>query len=55
MTYKKTTLPSGLRIITVPIPQAESVTALILVAAGSRYEVARINGLSHFLEHMAFK
>jgi len=28
---------------------------MVGVGAGSRYETRRINGLSHFLEHMAFK
>ncbi|MBI3559406.1 insulinase family protein [Candidatus Gottesmanbacteria bacterium] len=53
--YQKTILPSGLRVVTVPMPQVKSVTALVMVAAGSRYESQRINGLSHFLEHMIFK
>ena len=28
---------------------------MVMVGAGSRYEQKKINGLSHFLEHMAFK
>src|SRR3989344_772733 len=55
MTYHKNLLSNGLRVITVPIAQSESVTVLILVGAGSRYEEKKINGISHFLEHMAFK
>lgn len=53
--YQKTTLPSGLRVISVPMPQVKSATALVMVEAGSRYETPKINGLSHFLEHMIFK
>ena len=53
--YKKTTLSNGLRIITIPIENANSVTALILVGTGSKYETKDINGISHFLEHMFFK
>ena len=53
--YKKTTLNNGLRIITVPIENANSVTVLILVGTGSKYETKDINGISHFLEHMFFK
>ena len=30
-------------------------TVLVLVEAGSKYETKKINGLSHFLEHMCFK
>ncbi len=53
--YQKTVLPNGLKIITVPMPQVKSVTAAIFVGAGGRYENEKINGLSHFLEHMVFK
>ncbi len=53
--FSKTVLPSGLRLITVPMPSVKSVTALVMVEAGSRYETKKINGISHFLEHMAFK
>ncbi|MBI4999643.1 insulinase family protein, partial [Candidatus Gottesmanbacteria bacterium] len=37
------------------MPHVQSVTVLVLVGAGSRFENKRISGLSHFLEHMAFK
>ncbi len=53
--YTKKTLKNGLTILTVPVPHVESVTMSIFVKAGSRYEAARINGLSHFLEHLHFK
>jgi len=53
--YKKTTLDNGLRIITVPIENANSITVLTLVGTGSKYETKDINGISHFLEHMFFK
>lgn len=52
---KKITLPNGLRIVLVPEPDARAATALILVQAGSMYETKRVNGVSHFLEHMVFK
>lgn len=55
MDYNKTALSNGLRIITAPMPGSQSVTVLIMVGAGSRYEEKKINGISHFLEHMAFK
>ncbi len=53
--YKKTTLGNGLRILSVPMENANSVTVLILVGTGSKYETKDINGISHFLEHMFFK
>lgn len=37
------------------MPQVKSVTALVMVEAGSRYETKENNGISHFLEHMMFK
>ena len=39
----------------VPMASVKSVTVMILVGVGSRYETRQTNGLSHFLEHMAFK
>lgn len=53
--YKKTILKSGLRVISLPVKNAKSVTVLILVGTGSKYESKDINGISHFLEHMFFK
>lgn len=53
--FKKTKLKNGLRVITVPMKNANSVTVLILVGTGSKYETKDINGISHFLEHMFFK
>lgn len=55
MQFQRTVLPNGLRIITIPMPSFESATVLVMVGAGSRYEVKNNNGISHFLEHMAFK
>ena len=53
--HKKTSLPSGLRLITKKLEGTKAVTVLVLVGAGSRYETKDINGISHFLEHMFFK
>ncbi len=33
----------------------KTVTVLVLVGTGSKYETKEINGISHFLEHMMFK
>ncbi len=55
MKFKKTILKNGLRIITVPMKDNPTATVLVLVEAGSKYETKKINGLSHFLEHMCFK
>lgn len=37
------------------MPSFESATVMVMVGAGSRYENKATNGISHFLEHMAFK
>ncbi|HRN95907.1 MAG TPA: pitrilysin family protein [Candidatus Levybacteria bacterium] len=55
MRYQNTVLKNGLRLITIPVEEVQSVTTLVLVGAGSRYEERKNNGISHFLEHMAFK
>jgi len=55
MQFNKTTLKNGLRVITIPMTDNPSVTVLVMVAAGSKYETKAENGISHFLEHMVFK
>ncbi|MDA1337311.1 MAG: pitrilysin family protein [bacterium] len=52
---KTTKLKSGLRVLTIPQQNTRTVTVLVLVGTGSKYEEKRINGVSHFLEHMFFK
>jgi predicted Zn-dependent peptidase len=53
--YQKTELPSGLRIVTERVPGARSAALGIWITVGSRHETASENGISHFIEHMAFK
>ena len=55
MNFQRTVLSNGIRVIAIPMPSFESVTVLVMVKAGSRYETKDKNGISHFLEHMAFK
>jgi len=55
MNYKKTTLKNGLRVITVPMKDTQTVTVVIMVGVGSRYETEKEAGISHFIEHMFFK
>lgn len=52
---KITTLNNGLRIATDSMNDIESVAISFWVGAGSRNETKENNGISHFLEHMAFK
>jgi predicted Zn-dependent peptidase len=49
------TLPSGLTVVTEEMTRVETVSLGAYVAAGTRHEQAEENGVSHFLEHMAFK
>ncbi len=53
--YNKKVFKNGLTLLTVPIPTALSITMSVFVKAGSRYEEPRVNGISHFLEHLHFK
>jgi predicted Zn-dependent peptidase len=55
MKFSKKILKNGLRVVTVPMKDNPTVTVLVLVEAGSKYETKDINGISHFLEHMCFK
>jgi len=55
MKFKKKVLPNGLRMLAVPMVDNPTVTVLVLVETGSKYELKEKNGLSHFLEHMCFK
>jgi predicted Zn-dependent peptidase len=50
-----TNLPSGLTVVTETSPHVKTAAIGVFVAAGSRYERTGEHGLSHFIEHMAFK
>ena len=49
------TLPNGIRVITDEMKDIETVSMGVWVGVGARYEEPEINGISHLLEHMAFK
>lgn len=53
--YERHVLPNGLRVLTAPMPHAQSVSCVVMLAAGSRYETRETNGIAHFSEHMFFK
>ena len=55
MNYSLTTLPNGLRVLTVPMKERDSAAVAIWVRTGGRFEPKKISGVSHFLEHMLFK
>jgi predicted Zn-dependent peptidase len=49
------TLPNGLRIVTDRVETVATVSIGLWVDVGTRHEPAPVNGVAHFLEHMAFK
>ena len=55
MTVSITTLPSGLRVLTDEMPHLRTTSLGVWIGIGSRHESEPEHGLSHFLEHMAFK
>ncbi len=55
MTVKSTTLDNGMTVLTDDMPHLESASMGIWVKAGSRTERDDEHGISHLLEHMAFK
>src|SRR5713101_618310 len=54
-TFERHTLDNGLRVLTANLDHAQSVTCMVMLAAGSRYETPDANGIAHFSEHMFFK
>jgi predicted Zn-dependent peptidase len=55
MTVEVTRLPSGLTVVTHAMNHLESAALGVWVGAGSRLEMPAEHGISHLLEHMAFK
>ena len=53
--FERHSLSERLRVLTAPMPHAQSVSCFVMLAAGSRYETAETNGIAHFAEHMFFK
>ena len=55
MTVEVTRLASGLSVVTDRMPHLESATLGVWIGSGSRDEKPDEHGISHMLEHMAFK
>lgn len=49
------TLPNGVRLLALLMPQVQSASVGVFLRVGSRDETGQNNGISHVLEHMAFK
>ena len=50
-----TTLANGIRVASHRMPEVETVSLGLWVGSGARHEQEHEHGLSHLLEHMAFK
>jgi predicted Zn-dependent peptidase len=48
-------LANGVRVVTIRLPHRETVNVSVFVRTGSQHESHRLNGISHVVEHMAFK
>lgn len=55
MSFNSSKLSNGLNLLTFEMPHVNSVSINIIVKVGSRFESESEAGISHFLEHMAFK
>lgn len=49
------TLANGVRVVTITLPHLETASVSVFVRSGSLHESTRLNGISHVVEHMAFK
>ncbi len=49
------TLSNGLRAVVIPMPWRQTVSLSVFIRTGSLHETRRLNGISHVVEHMAFK
>jgi len=55
MTFNSSKIASGLTVLSYHMPYTRSVAINLIVRVGGRYESTNETGISHFLEHMAFK
>ena len=53
--YQRSVLDNRLRVLTSTMEHTQSVSMVICVGAGSRYESDELAGVSHFIEHLPFK
>ena len=53
--HQKTTLDSGLRLVTETMPHTRSVSICFFIGVGSRHETKQKAGISHFIEHLVFR
>ena len=49
------TLGNGVRVAVAPLRHVATAAVSVFVRSGSQHESSRMNGISHFIEHMVFK
>jgi predicted Zn-dependent peptidase len=52
--FERAVLENGVRVLSAPMPHAQSVACYVGFAAGSRLETRETRGTAHFVEHMLF-
>ncbi len=55
MSRNYTELPNGLRVVSHHMPHLETISMGVWIGVGARHETVNEQGISHLLEHMAFK
>ena len=55
MKFHRTVFPNGLTVLTEPMPHVRSLSMGVWLKSGSRNETEKLNGITHFIEHMLFK
>ena len=55
MSFFQSKTSNGINVVTYSMEHVNSITINVIVKVGSRYESEEESGVSHFLEHMAFK
>ena len=53
--FEQYTLKNNAKVILVPQENVHSTTVLVVYPVGSRYENAKMSGVSHYIEHLMFK
>lgn len=53
--FQKTQLKNKTNLYLVPLENTKAVTVLVMYPVGSRFEAEKMNGVSHYIEHLMFK
>jgi predicted Zn-dependent peptidase len=54
-THSRHALTGGARLLAAELPDRASVSLVLMLSVGSRFEEDRLGGVSHFVEHLFFK